>query len=46
MHKKQPPFLDPRAATETCVTNEAILLQVRTCLGLSDDYILFSEICW
>ena len=23
MHKKQLPFLDPRAATETCVTNEA-----------------------
>ena len=44
MHKKQLSFLDPRAATETCVTNEAKLFQARTCLGLSDDYILFSEI--
>ena len=37
MHKKKLPFLDPRAATETCVTNEAELFQVRTCLGLSGD---------
>ena len=43
--KKQLPFLEPRAATETCVTNEAKLFHVRTCLGLNDDYILFSEIC-
>ena len=45
MHKKTAPFLDPRAATDACVTIEAKLFQVRTCLGLSDDYILFSEIC-
>ena len=47
MHKKQFPFLDPRAFTETCVPNEAKLFQVglHTCLGLSDDLILFSEMC-
>ena len=45
MHEKISPFLDPRAATGTCVINEAKLFQVRTCLGLSDDYILFSEMC-
>ena len=41
MRKTQLP-LDPRAATETCVTNATKLFQVRTCFGLSDDYILFS----
>ena len=48
MHKKQFAILYPRAATETCVPNEAKLFQVglRSCLDLSDDWILFSEMCW